>query len=177
MQALSGFGNGQTSQKFASSHPGHSSRGHFAATAPALTGYIAVAIFKTISACMVVMASRVLCAARPLKKSLSASAAHTFVQTVKRDELWISIMDSYLSSDFATLFVGYFVGLFEGHGQGNKKRGQEEPGEERTQPPVIMSKENNLLKLSLDENNQLRLEAGWSRHGPCPNSRRNNASG
>lgn len=58
----------------------------------------------------------------------------------------------------ATLFVGYFVGLFEGHGQGNKKRGQEEPGEERTQPPVIMSKENNLLKLSLNENNQLRLE-------------------
>jgi len=59
----------------------------------------------------------------------------------------------------ATMFVGYFVGLFEGRGdQKNKKRGQEESAEKRTQPPVIAPKENNLLKLSLDQNNQLQLE-------------------
>src|SRR5271157_5715567 len=63
----------------------------------------------------------------------------------------------------ATLFVGYFVGLFESHGQENKKRGQEEPKEERNQPPVIAPKENNLLKLSLDQNNQLQLEVGGQR--------------
>jgi hypothetical protein len=63
----------------------------------------------------------------------------------------------------ATLLAGYFVGLFEGHGQGNKKRGQEEPKEERIQPPVIAPKENNLLKLSLDQNNQLQLEVGGQR--------------
>ena len=63
----------------------------------------------------------------------------------------------------ATLLVGYFVGLFESRGQGNKKRGQEEPREERTQPPVTAPKENNLLKLSLDQNNQLQLEVGGQR--------------
>jgi hypothetical protein len=57
----------------------------------------------------------------------------------------------------ATLFVGYFVGLFEGRGQG-KKRGQEKPAEVKTQPPAIIPGENNLLKLSLEHNNQLRLE-------------------
>ncbi len=62
-----------------------------------------------------------------------------------------------------TLFVGYFVGLFESHGQGNKTRGQEEPKEERNQPPLIAPKENNLLKLSLDQNNQLQLEVGGQR--------------
>ncbi len=62
-----------------------------------------------------------------------------------------------------TLFVGYFVGLFENRGQGNKKGGPEEPRAERTQPPVIGPKENNLLKLSLDQNNQLQLEVGGQR--------------
>ena len=63
----------------------------------------------------------------------------------------------------ATLFVGYFVGLFESRGQENKKRGQQEPREERTQPSVLAPKENNLLKLSLDQNNQLQLEIGGQR--------------
>jgi len=63
----------------------------------------------------------------------------------------------------ATLFVGYFVGLFEGRDQGYKKRGQEEPEGKRLQPQAIASKENNLLKLSLDDNNQLRLDLDGQR--------------
>jgi hypothetical protein len=56
----------------------------------------------------------------------------------------------------APLFVGYFVGLFEGRGRG-------EPKEKKIEPPVIAPKENNLLKLSLDNNNQLRLEVDGQR--------------
>lgn len=56
----------------------------------------------------------------------------------------------------AALFVGYFVGLFESRGRG-------EPKEKRIEPPVIAPKENSLLKLSLDHNNQLRLEVDGQR--------------
>jgi hypothetical protein len=69
----------------------------------------------------------------------------------------------------AAMFFGYFFGLFEGRGQGYKKRKKEEPEEKRIQPPVITPpapaapKENNLLKLSLDSNSQLRLELDGQR--------------
>jgi hypothetical protein len=57
----------------------------------------------------------------------------------------------------ATLFVGYFYGLFEG-------RGQKKPEEKGTQPPLVSTpKENNLLKLSLDNTDQLQLEIGGQR--------------
>ena len=56
----------------------------------------------------------------------------------------------------AALFVGYFVGLFE-------SRGRAEPKEKRIEPPVIAPKENSLLKLSLDNINQLRLEVDGQR--------------
>ena len=56
----------------------------------------------------------------------------------------------------AALFVGYFVGLFE-------SRGRAEPKEKRIEPPLIAPKENSLLKLSLDNNNQLRLEVDGQR--------------
>jgi hypothetical protein len=64
----------------------------------------------------------------------------------------------------AAMLFGYVFGLFEGRGQGYKKRKKEEPEEKKIQPPVIAPpapaapKENNLLKLSVDDNNQLRLE-------------------
>ena len=51
----------------------------------------------------------------------------------------------------AALFVGYFVGLFESRGRGELK-------EKRIEPPLIAPKENSLLKLSLDDHNQLRLD-------------------
>jgi len=62
-----------------------------------------------------------------------------------------------------TMFVGYFVGLFEGRGQGNKKRDQGKPEEAKNQPAAIIPKENNLLKLGRDDNNQLRLEIDGQR--------------
>lgn len=70
----------------------------------------------------------------------------------------------------AVMFFGYFFGLFEGRNQGYKRRKKEEAEEQRTRtvtetplpppsPPVeTKEKENNLLKLSLDDENQLRLE-------------------
>ena len=63
----------------------------------------------------------------------------------------------------ATLFVGYFVGLYEGRDEGNKKSGQEGPKEKRIEPPADIPKENSLLKLSLDNNNQLRFELDGQR--------------
>ncbi len=62
----------------------------------------------------------------------------------------------------AAMFFGYFFGLFEGRGQGYKKRKQEDDGEEKRQvltavAPVKPSG-SSLLKLSLDDNNQLRLD-------------------
>jgi len=69
----------------------------------------------------------------------------------------------------AAMFFGYGFGLFEGRGQGYKKRKKEEPEEKKIQPPVIAPpapaapKENNLLKLSLDNNSQLRLELDGQR--------------
>jgi hypothetical protein len=69
----------------------------------------------------------------------------------------------------ATLFVGYFVGLVESRGQKDKKNAKEEPIEKRFEPPVMAAhvpvapKENNLLKLSLDNNNQPRLELDGQR--------------
>lgn len=60
----------------------------------------------------------------------------------------------------ATLFVGYLVGLFEG-------RGKEKPNE-KTKSPAVPSvpaapKENNLLKLSRDNDQLLRLEMDGQR--------------
>jgi len=64
----------------------------------------------------------------------------------------------------ATMFVGYFVGLSEGRGdKGNKKSGREEPKEKKIEPPAVAPRENNLLKLSLDNNNQLRFELDGQR--------------
>ncbi len=55
----------------------------------------------------------------------------------------------------AALFVGYFVGLFEGRGEG--------PKEKKIEPPISAPKDNSLLKLSLDNNNQMRLELDGQR--------------
>ena len=66
----------------------------------------------------------------------------------------------------AAMFFGYFFGLFEGRGQGYKQRKKEETEEKKIQTPVITPpapKENNLLKLSLDQNNQLRLDVDGER--------------
>ena len=63
----------------------------------------------------------------------------------------------------ATMFMGYFVGLFEGRGQKNKKGSQEKTGERNAQPPLVVPRENNLLKLSRDNNNQLQLEVDGQR--------------
>jgi hypothetical protein len=66
----------------------------------------------------------------------------------------------------AAMFFGYFFGLFEGRGQGYKRRKQEEAEEKRIQPVVTAPpppKENSLLKLSLDNNNQLRLDLDGQR--------------
>src|ERR1700690_694673 len=60
----------------------------------------------------------------------------------------------------ATLFVGYLVGLFEGRGKGKP----EEKTNASVPPPITAApKENNLLKLSVDNNNQLRLEMDGQR--------------
>jgi hypothetical protein len=61
----------------------------------------------------------------------------------------------------AAMFFGYFFGLIEGRGQGYKKGRREEAEEKEIQPPVIAPpppKENSLLKLSLDDSNQFRLD-------------------
>jgi hypothetical protein len=58
----------------------------------------------------------------------------------------------------AAMFFGYGFGLFEGRGQGYKKRKKEETEEKKIQPPVMAPKENNLLRLIMDNGNQLRLE-------------------
>lgn len=68
----------------------------------------------------------------------------------------------------AVLFFGYFFGLFEGRNQGYKKRRKEEAeaksvkaANETPLPPPsppVTRVENNLLKLALGENSQLRLE-------------------
>ena len=57
------------------------------------------------------------------------------------------------------LFVGYFVGLFEG-------RGKEAPKDKKGEPPaspVTAPKENSLLNLSLNNDNQPRLELDGQR--------------
>ena len=59
------------------------------------------------------------------------------------------------------LFFGYFFGLLEGRGQGYKRGRREEAEERKIQPPVMASpppKENSLLRLSLDDRDQLRLD-------------------
>jgi hypothetical protein len=61
----------------------------------------------------------------------------------------------------AAMFFGYFFGLFEGRSQGYKKGKREGSEDKKILPPVVTppaSKENNLLKLSLDDKNQLRLD-------------------
>ena len=61
----------------------------------------------------------------------------------------------------AAMFFGYFFGLLEGRAQGYKRGGKEAAEERKIQPPVIAPpppKENSLLKLSLDDGNQLRLD-------------------
>lgn len=67
----------------------------------------------------------------------------------------------------ATMFFGYGFGLFEGRGQGYKKRKKEEAEEKKIQPPVsappAAPKENNLLRLIMDNGNQLRLEVDGQR--------------
>ena len=62
----------------------------------------------------------------------------------------------------ATLFVGYFVGQFEGRGQGGKKDSHD-PMDVKTVPPPTNPRENNLLRLSLDPNNQMRLDLDGQR--------------
>jgi hypothetical protein len=67
------------------------------------------------------------------------------------------------------MFFGYGFGLFEGRGQGYKKRKKEEFEEKKIQPPVIAPpapvapKENDLLRLMMDKNNQLQLEVDGQR--------------
>jgi hypothetical protein len=66
---------------------------------------------------------------------------------------------SIIGIGLAAMFFGYGFGLFEGRGQGYKKRKKEETEEKKIQPPVIAPlKENNLLRLIMDNGNQLRLE-------------------
>ena len=78
-----------------------------------------------------------------------------------------SIIIPYLIG-LAVLFFGYFFGLFEGRNQGYKRRKKEEDEEFRAKPkveeplpppsPPVTKTENNLLRLSLEENDHLRLE-------------------
>jgi FtsZ-interacting cell division protein ZipA len=68
----------------------------------------------------------------------------------------------------AAMLFGYVFGLFEGRGQGYKKRKREESEEKRMEPVIaapapVPPKENNLLKLNLDNNNQFQLELDGQR--------------
>lgn len=70
----------------------------------------------------------------------------------------------------AAMFFGYFFGLFEGRGQGYKKRKKEEasdpslkPVVQAPQPPPAPPADTSLLKLSLDEREQPRLELDGQR--------------
>ncbi len=75
-----------------------------------------------------------------------------------------------LGISLAAMFFGYFFGLFEGRGQGYKKRKKEEESDKNARPavqtplppqsaPVVPAERGtNLLKLSLDEKEQPRLE-------------------
>jgi hypothetical protein len=68
----------------------------------------------------------------------------------------------------AVMFFGYFFGLFEGRGQGYKRRKkEEEEGKVILQtplpPPAPPAVDNSLLRLSLDNNNQMRLELDGKR--------------
>ncbi len=75
-----------------------------------------------------------------------------------------------LGISLAAMFFGYFFGLFEGRGQGYKKRKKEEESDKDARPavqtplpapspPVVPAERGtNLLKLSLDEKEQPRLE-------------------
>ncbi len=72
----------------------------------------------------------------------------------------------------AAMFFGYFFGLMEGRGQGYKKRKKEEGQEKRPQTfaeplphpsPPVQSVDNSLLKLSLGEDNQPRLDLDGQR--------------
>lgn len=70
----------------------------------------------------------------------------------------------------ALMFFGYFFGLFEGRGQGYKRRKKEEANEKVViqaplpppSPPAPVV-DNSLLKLSLDNNNQPRLDLDGQR--------------
>lgn len=79
-----------------------------------------------------------------------------------------------LGVGLAVMFFGYFFGLFEGRGQGYKRRKKEEDEEKKTKaafekplPPASVPpapvRENNLLKISLDENQQPRLDLDGQR--------------
>jgi hypothetical protein len=66
----------------------------------------------------------------------------------------------------AAMFFGYFFGLLEGRGQGYKRGRREEAEERKIQPPVVVPpppKENSLLKLSLDDSQQLHLDLDGQR--------------
>jgi hypothetical protein len=70
----------------------------------------------------------------------------------------------------AILVIGNFLGLMEGRGQGYKKRKKEEEQEAKTRgafeaslPPPSPLVDNSLLKLSLDDNNQLCLDMDGER--------------
>ncbi|MCL4528152.1 MAG: hypothetical protein M1282_01920 [Chloroflexi bacterium] len=69
----------------------------------------------------------------------------------------------------ALMFFGYFFGLFEGRGQGYKRRKKEEANEKAIQTPLPPPSppapivDSSLLKLSLDESNQPRLDLDGQR--------------
>ncbi len=70
----------------------------------------------------------------------------------------------------ALMFFGYFFGLVEGRGQGYKRRKNEEANEKPAIPTPLPSPnppapivDNSLLKLSLDNNNQPRLDLDGQR--------------